>query len=86
MRERIGALVDYLDPRKLLIRGHQILDAHWGMILDEEGKYLPVKDWPPEVFPALKSVKILHYNADPSDGKTEQAVEVSSWTRRATRS
>ena len=33
-------------------------------------------DWPPEVFPAIASVKVLNYNADPSDGKTEKVVEI----------
>ena len=77
LRERIGAMVEYLDPRKLLIRGHQILDAHMGMLMDDAGKFLPVRDWPPEVLPAIRSVKVLNWNADPNDGKTESVVEVT---------
>ena len=78
LRERLGAMIEFLDPRKLLVLGHQVLDAHVGMISDPDvpGKFLPAKDWPPEIWPAIKSVKILNYNAESGDGKPECVVEV----------
>ncbi len=76
LRKRLGKMVEFIDPNFLLVRGHQILAADLGMIIDDAGSFLPVKDWPPEVWPAIASVKVLDYNANPADGKTEKVVEI----------
>ncbi len=76
LRKRIGMLLDFLDPRKLLIKAHQIIDAHLGMITEAPGKFLPVSKWPDEIWPTIRSIKILNFNTDGSDGKTECVVDV----------
>lgn len=76
LKERLGIFAEMLDPKKLIVRAHQIIDADLGMITDEAGKFLPFKEWPREILPAIQSIKILNWNADPHDGKTECVVEV----------
>ena len=76
LRENLKQMVEYIDPNFLLVRGHQILAASLANIIDDAGRYKPVSEWPPEVWPAIASVKVLNWNADPKDGKTEQVVEV----------
>ena len=85
LRDRLGSFVDYLDPNKLLVRAHQIIDADIGMLLDDAGKVLPVSEWPRDVFPAIASVKVVNWNADPADSKTESAVEIRQVAARAQR-
>ena len=76
LRTRLGKMVEYIDPKFLLVRGEQILHANLSMIIDDAGHFKPVSEWPPEVWSAIRSVKVLNWNADPSDGKTEEVVEI----------
>lgn len=76
LRERLGKMVDYIDPKFLLVRGQQVLAANLSHVLHDAGEFKPPKEWPPEVWPAIASLKILNWNADPGDGKTEKVVEV----------
>lgn len=46
LRDHLGSFVQFLDPNKLLVRAHQIIDADMGMLLDSAGKFLPVAEWP----------------------------------------
>ena len=76
-KARLAQMVEFIDPNELLVIGRQILHADLWMCLDAKGKFLPVADWPPEVRAAIKSVKVVNFNADPTDGKTEEVVEIT---------
>lgn len=54
-----------------------MLDANLSMILKEDGSFLPMKEWPDDIWPAIASIRYVSGNIPGvQDGVQERALEV----------
>lgn len=74
-------LADLIDPDRALREAARLAYSDIGELFDNDGKLLPLKQWPDHIRTAVASVKYRKYNAEAGDGKQEDIVELKLWDK-----
>lgn len=74
-------LKDLIDPDRALREAARLAYSDIGELFDDQGRLLPIKQWPDHIRAAVSSTKTRKYNADSGDGKQEDIVELKLWDK-----
>lgn len=77
-RER---LLDIIDPDRVFREMGRIALADPGMIFDEKGNMLPIKQWPPAMRRAMAGIEVVKRNLTSGDGEIDQVLKVKFWDK-----
>jgi hypothetical protein len=80
-RKAAERLADLIDPDRALRELARLAYADLRELVDEQGKLLPMKDWPDDIARAVSSVKVRKENLTAGDGEQEDVVEVKLWDK-----
>lgn len=81
-RQRIEETVERLvQPARLLREAARLAYSDLGLLLDEDGHFLPVKQWPAWARAAVAGVEWTKRNLTAGDGVQEDVVKVKLWDK-----
>jgi phage terminase small subunit len=78
IREYVQRMVD---PDRILQEAARLAYADLRQLYDENGRLLPIKQWPDDLAAAVGGVEVVKRNMDPHDGKVEDVVKVKLWDK-----
>lgn len=74
-------LDDIMDPNRVLEEIACVAFLDPGTILDKDGNFLPVGQWPEEARRALAGVDVVKRNLVSGDGQSDDVLKVKFWDK-----
>jgi len=75
--ERIrDMLADAIDPDRSMRESARLAYSDIRELYDEDGRLLPIKQWPDDIARAVRSIESVTGNVDKGDGKFDQVVKI----------
>jgi terminase small subunit-like protein len=74
-------LADAIDPDRVLREAGRLAYSDIRELYDEQGKLLPIKQWPDDIARCVKSIESVRGNVDKGDGQFDDVVKVQLWDK-----
>jgi phage terminase small subunit len=74
-------LADAIDPNRVLREVGRLAYSDIRQLYDEDGRLLPIKQWPDDIARCVRSVETIRGNADRGDGQFDELLKVQLWDR-----
>lgn len=78
LREVLG---DQIDPDRVLREAARLAYSDVRQLFSEDGKLLPVKQWPDGLAAAIGGVEVVKRNVDSNDDHTDDVIKVKVWDK-----
>lgn len=76
-------LADAIDPDRVLRESGRLAYSDIRMLFDDQGNFLPIKQWPDDIARAVASVEVVKKNVTTGDGKVDDVLKVRLWDKVA---
>lgn len=74
-------LADAIDPDRVLREVGRMAYSDIRELFDENGNFLPIKQWPDDIARAVSSVEVVKKNVTTGDGKVDDVLKVRLWDK-----
>jgi hypothetical protein len=80
-RKAAERLADLIDPDRALREMARLAYSDPMELFNEQGKVLPITEWPAELRAAIGSFEVVRGNVDAGDGKFDDVIKVKLWDK-----
>jgi hypothetical protein len=80
-RKAAERLADLIDPDRALRELARLAYSDPMELFNEQGKVLPITEWPAELRAAIGSFEVVRGNVDAGDGKFDDVIKVKLWDK-----
>jgi phage terminase small subunit len=80
-RKAAERLADLIDPDRALRELARLAYSDPMELFNEQGKVLPIIEWPAELRAAIGSFEVVRGNVDAGDGKFDDVIKVKLWDK-----
>lgn len=74
-------LADAIDPNRVLREAGRLAYSDIRALFDDQGNFLPIKEWPDDIARAVASVEVVKKNVTTGDGKVDDVLKVRLWDK-----
>jgi hypothetical protein len=74
-------LADLIDPSRALREAARLAYSDVRELFDQDGKMLPVHQWPDHLAAAIGGVEVVRRNVDSTDDHTDDVIKVKVWDK-----
>ena len=74
-------LADLIDPDRALREAARLAYSDVRQLFDENGKMLPIKQWPDGLAAAIGGVEVVRRNVDSNDDHTDDVIKIKVWDK-----
>jgi phage terminase small subunit len=74
-------LADAIDPNRVLREAGRLAYSDIRKLYDEQGRLLPIRQWPDDIAAAVASIETARGNVDKGDGQFDQVTRIRLWDK-----
>ena len=74
-------LAEAIDPTRVLREAGRLAYSDIRQLFDDQGNFLPIKQWPDDIARAVSSVEVVKKNVTTGDGKIDDVLKVRLWDK-----